>query len=166
MIRNTLRASDAIYRVGGEEFLIVLPAVSQDAAKVIAQRLCDAVRERKPGGVEVTVSIGVASSVDGGLDTDEMVARADSALYAAKEGGATASASATATRPPPESRPYAAAAAGSGWAPRRRRIATSGKTSVEMIAAPTSPAAVEDFMWPWSTAIAVMATTSGSSVEQ
>ena len=54
---------------------------------MIAQRLCDAVRERKPGGVEVTVSIGVASSVDGGLDTDEMVARADSALYAAKEGG-------------------------------------------------------------------------------
>lgn len=87
VIRNTLRASDTMYRVGGEEFLIVLPAVSEEAARVIAQRLCDAVRERRPGGVHVTISIGVASSTDGGLDTDEMVARADGALYAAKEGG-------------------------------------------------------------------------------
>jgi diguanylate cyclase (GGDEF)-like protein len=87
VIRNTLRASDAIYRVGGEEFLIVLPAVNEDGARVIAQRLCDAVRERRPGGVPVTVSIGVAASIDGGLDTDEMVARADGALYAAKAGG-------------------------------------------------------------------------------
>jgi diguanylate cyclase (GGDEF)-like protein len=87
VIRNTLRASDAIYRVGGEEFLIVLPAVGEDAATVIAQRLCDAVRDRRPGGIDVTISIGVAGSVDGGLDTDEMVARADGALYAAKAGG-------------------------------------------------------------------------------
>ncbi len=86
-VRNTLRASDTIYRVGGEEFLIVLPGVGQEAAKTIADRLCEAVRERRPGGVEVTVSIGVAASVDGGLDTDEMVARADAALYEAKEGG-------------------------------------------------------------------------------
>lgn len=87
VIRNTLRASDAIYRVGGEEFLIVLPAVDQEASRVIAQRLCDAVRERRPGGVPVTVSIGVAASLDGGLDTDDLVARADGALYAAKAGG-------------------------------------------------------------------------------
>ena len=87
VIRNTLRASDAVYRVGGEEFLIVLPAVDEEAARVIAQRLCDAIRERRPGGVPVTVSIGIAASVDGGLDTDEMVARADGALYAAKAGG-------------------------------------------------------------------------------
>ncbi len=86
-IRNTLRASDAIYRVGGEEFLILLPAVSEDTARMIAERLCDAVRGRQPGGVDVTISIGVATSADGGLNTDEMVARADSALYAAKDGG-------------------------------------------------------------------------------
>lgn len=87
VIRNTLRASDAVYRVGGEEFLIVLPAVTEDAARLIAQRLCDGIRERRPGGVPVTVSIGVAAPTDGGLDTDEMVARADGALYAAKAGG-------------------------------------------------------------------------------
>jgi sigma-B regulation protein RsbU (phosphoserine phosphatase) len=61
--------------------------VDEEAARVIAQRLCDAIRERRPGGVPVTVSIGIAASVHGGLDTDEMVARADGALYAAKAGG-------------------------------------------------------------------------------
>jgi diguanylate cyclase (GGDEF)-like protein len=86
-IRNTLRASDTIYRVGGEEFLVVLPAVSEEAAATIAWRLCEAVRARRPGGVGVTVSIGIAASRDGTLDTDEMVARADAALYAAKAGG-------------------------------------------------------------------------------
>jgi diguanylate cyclase (GGDEF)-like protein len=65
----------------------VLPAVDESAAAEIAGRLCEAVRDRRPGGVPVTVSIGVAASRDGGLNTDEMVARADGALYAAKAGG-------------------------------------------------------------------------------
>ncbi len=60
----------------------------------------------------------------------------------------------------------AVAAAGSGSLPRRSFSAISGNTRVEMIAAPTRPAAVEDFMWSCATAIEVIATTSGNSVEQ
>jgi diguanylate cyclase (GGDEF)-like protein len=86
-IRAGLRASDAVYRVGGEEFLAVLPGADEEQAMHIAERLCQMVRERRVNGVELTVSIGVAIARDGELDPDEMVARADGALYAAKAGG-------------------------------------------------------------------------------
>ena len=45
------------------------------------------VRERRPVGVQVTVSIGVAISEEELVDTDDLMARADAALYAAKAGG-------------------------------------------------------------------------------
>ncbi|HEX8688754.1 MAG TPA: GGDEF domain-containing protein, partial [Solirubrobacterales bacterium] len=77
-MRATLRAGDSIYRVGGEEILVVLPGAARDGALEIAERLRVAVRERRPVGVPVTVSIGVAVSGDGGVDTDELIARADS----------------------------------------------------------------------------------------
>jgi diguanylate cyclase (GGDEF)-like protein len=86
-MRATLRAGDSIYRVGGEEILVILPGADREAATEIAERLREAVRERRPVGVQVTVSIGVAISVGELVDTDDMVARADAALYAAKAGG-------------------------------------------------------------------------------
>jgi two-component system, cell cycle response regulator len=45
------------------------------------------VRDRRPGGVPVTVSIGVAISLPDVVNTDDLVVRADAALYAAKAGG-------------------------------------------------------------------------------
>jgi diguanylate cyclase (GGDEF)-like protein len=86
-MRATLRAGDSIYRVGGEEILVVLPGAGELDAVEIAERLREAVRDRRPVGVEVTVSIGVAVSDTGPVDTDRLVAQADAALYAAKEGG-------------------------------------------------------------------------------
>jgi diguanylate cyclase (GGDEF)-like protein len=86
-MRATLRAGDSIYRVGGEEILVVLPGAAEAGAVEIAERLCDAVRERRPVGVSVTISIGVAVCGPGPLDTDALIGRADAALYAAKEGG-------------------------------------------------------------------------------
>jgi diguanylate cyclase (GGDEF)-like protein len=86
-MRATLRAGDSIYRVGGEEILVVLPGASREDALEIAERLREAVSERRPVGVPVTVSIGVAVSGDGPVDTDDLVGRADAALYAAKAGG-------------------------------------------------------------------------------
>jgi diguanylate cyclase (GGDEF)-like protein len=86
-MRGTLRAGDSIYRVGGEEILVILPGADRDAALEIAERLRDEVRERRPVGVQVTISIGVAASAPGVVDTEDMVARADAALYAAKAGG-------------------------------------------------------------------------------
>jgi diguanylate cyclase (GGDEF)-like protein len=87
VMRATLRAGDSIYRVGGEEILVVLPGAGRDEALEIAERLRDEVRERRPVGVPVTVSIGVAVSRPDSVDTDDLVARADAALYAAKAGG-------------------------------------------------------------------------------
>lgn len=86
-MRAVLRAGDSIYRVGGEEILVVLPGASRDDAVGVAERLRKAVRERRPGGVGVTISIGVAVSKSGPVDTDELVGEADAALYSAKAGG-------------------------------------------------------------------------------
>jgi len=87
VMRAALRAGDSIYRVGGEEILVILPGASREEAIEIAERLRVAVRDRQPVGVAVTVSIGVAVSRPETVDTDDLIARADAALYAAKAGG-------------------------------------------------------------------------------
>jgi diguanylate cyclase (GGDEF)-like protein len=87
-MRAVLRAGDSIYRVGGEEILIVLPGATEADAVGIAERLRRTVRERRPVGVSVTISVGVAvSRPPGPLDTDELVELADRALYSAKASG-------------------------------------------------------------------------------
>jgi diguanylate cyclase (GGDEF)-like protein len=86
-MRATLRAGDSIYRVGGEEILVILPGAGYDDAMEIAERVRVEVRNRRPVGVPVSLSIGVAVAEPGVVDTDEMLARADAALYAAKAGG-------------------------------------------------------------------------------
>ncbi len=86
-MRGVLRAGDSIYRVGGEEILVVLPGATEADAVGVGERLRRAVRERRPAGVAVTISVGVAVSPAGSLDTDEMVGLADAALYSAKASG-------------------------------------------------------------------------------
>ena len=86
-MRAALRAGDSIYRVGGEEILVMLPGAGHDGALEIAERLRIAVRERRPVGIPVSLSIGVAVAEPNTVDTDDLLARADAALYAAKAGG-------------------------------------------------------------------------------
>lgn len=86
-MRATLRAGDSIYRVGGEEILVILPGAGHEDAIEIAERLCVAVRERRPNGVTVSLSIGVAVAEPETIDTDDLLARADASLYAAKASG-------------------------------------------------------------------------------
>jgi diguanylate cyclase (GGDEF)-like protein len=83
-LRAALRAGDSIYRVGGEEILVILPGAGREEAAEIAQRLREAIRERRPVGVAVTMSIGVAVSRNGPVNTDDLLTRADAALYEAK----------------------------------------------------------------------------------
>jgi diguanylate cyclase (GGDEF)-like protein len=86
-MRAALQAGDTIYRVGGEEILVILPGAGREDAVEIAERLRHDVRERRPVGVQVTVSIGVAVAEPDVVDTDDLTARADAALYAAKASG-------------------------------------------------------------------------------
>jgi diguanylate cyclase (GGDEF)-like protein len=86
-MRATLRAGDSIFRVGGEEILVILPGAGHEDACEIAERLCVAVRERRPSGVDVSLSIGVAVAEPDTVDTDDLLARADASLYAAKANG-------------------------------------------------------------------------------
>jgi two-component system, cell cycle response regulator len=88
------RGGDVVYRYGGEEMLVVLPAQTPDAARAAAERLRAAVEARAvphpglEGGGVVTVSGGVASYEPGrGDDVASLLKRADAALYEAKEGG-------------------------------------------------------------------------------
>jgi len=86
-MRSALRAGDSIYRIGGEEILIVLPGATKEDAFGVGERLRLAVRERRPAGVAMTISVGVAVARPGPLDTDQLVGLADEALYSAKAAG-------------------------------------------------------------------------------
>lgn len=92
--RGALRASDILGRWGGEEFLLVLPDATLDSALATVERLrllalgiqipCPAPHCELP---RVTFSAGLATTADGPRTLDEIVARADAALYEAKDAG-------------------------------------------------------------------------------
>jgi diguanylate cyclase (GGDEF)-like protein len=88
-LRAGLRDTDAIARVGGEEFMVLLPQVSPSGAVELADRLRAAVAQHPvllPASVPVTISIGVAL-VQRGEGIDAAMSRADKALYVAKDTG-------------------------------------------------------------------------------
>ncbi|MGE4450782.1 sensor domain-containing diguanylate cyclase [Castellaniella sp.] len=86
LMRAQARQDDALFRLGGEEFLVVLPETGLDGAARIAERLRAGMeREWMPEGEGVTLSAGVAVW-DGG-DAEQTLKAADRALYRAKQGG-------------------------------------------------------------------------------
>jgi len=87
VVRKELRAFDLAYRLGGEEFLIVLPGATAAEALEVAERLRAAIESQPAGGLDVTMSFGVATSGGGVFDYPETFAAADAALYRAKESG-------------------------------------------------------------------------------
>lgn len=87
------RPSDIVARYGGEEFAVLLPGTDAAGAQVIAEKLRAAVaglgipHEGHPLG-HITVSLGVATLIPvPSLQTIDLIARADAALYRAKAGG-------------------------------------------------------------------------------
>ena len=88
-IRKELRAFDLAYRLGGEEFLVLVPGAEIDQATAIAEQLREAIeRETVAAGLEVTMSFGVSASSEGvAFDYGTVFAEADQALYEAKSGG-------------------------------------------------------------------------------
>ena len=90
---NSVRSVDLVARLGGEEFVVVMPETDLSIATAVAERLRAAVaREpfllREIGErLSVTISVGVTAARNGGDDRDRMLKRADDALYAAKTRG-------------------------------------------------------------------------------
>jgi diguanylate cyclase (GGDEF)-like protein len=91
--RGSLRAGDTLGRWGGEEFLLILPNTTLDAALVSIERLralaltIQVPSPEKGEPIRVTFSAGLATTADGAVSLDEIIGRADSALYEAKNEG-------------------------------------------------------------------------------
>jgi diguanylate cyclase (GGDEF)-like protein len=88
-LRKVLRAFDLVYRIGGEEFLVLAPGAEIGQAVEIGQELRAAVEATPMGdGHQVTMSFGVSASPAGtAFDYDVLFAAADGALYEAKRAG-------------------------------------------------------------------------------
>jgi diguanylate cyclase (GGDEF)-like protein len=88
-VRSAIRPSDTVARIGGEEFLVLLPDATDDDARIVAERLRTALRTLDFIGpdVQVTASFGVARMQDSDLDAEQLLQRADRALYGAKAAG-------------------------------------------------------------------------------
>jgi diguanylate cyclase len=90
VLRSHCRTSDLAARIGGEEFVLLLPGADRDAARTIAERVRAELAWRAfatlPPGVRVTLSAGVAVDTGRGC-ADDLLRAADAALYRAKGEG-------------------------------------------------------------------------------
>jgi diguanylate cyclase (GGDEF)-like protein/PAS domain S-box-containing protein len=90
-LSSIMRKSDTVSRIGGDEFVLVLPQISQvtDVTK-FADRILNAFQESFVFGrhrLQITTSIGIAVYPDDGIDIDHLLKYADTAMYMAKEQG-------------------------------------------------------------------------------
>jgi diguanylate cyclase (GGDEF)-like protein len=85
--RAELRAYDLAYRLGGEEFVILVPGATLKQTRRLAERLREVTAETPIEHVRVTASFGIAASASTGLDFHGVFAQADEALYRAKAAG-------------------------------------------------------------------------------
>jgi len=91
-LRETARAGDVVARIGGEEFEILAPDTNAAGAQILADRLQTAFRSRPfvslGGARKVSISIGIASTIaENDQVVQQLLARADEALYVAKRNG-------------------------------------------------------------------------------
>ena len=90
-LQMNLRGSDTVFRIGGEEFLLILPGVDAPQAYMRLQAICLGLAQQpittRSGSRQVTLSAGLASWPEQGRALDELLQVADVALYEAKRGG-------------------------------------------------------------------------------
>jgi diguanylate cyclase (GGDEF)-like protein len=86
-IAGALRSFDVAYRIGGEEFLVMLPDADDSGVVMVAERLRHEVSKCSRPGVSVSMSFGGVSGVYGAADFGALSAAADKALYEAKRAG-------------------------------------------------------------------------------
>jgi diguanylate cyclase (GGDEF)-like protein len=86
-MRKSLRTFELFYRIGGEEFLVLLPGIDLPQGAEIAESMRAAVEASRPGGRTVTASLGVAVGTGNRIDFRGLYREADNALYQAKSAG-------------------------------------------------------------------------------
>ncbi len=92
-IMQNIRRLDMAFRIGGEEFLIVLPNTNQKRAQLVGERLRAIIEDtpfklaEKDGNITVTASIGLTSVISDDDTQHSLLKRADEALYQAKQAG-------------------------------------------------------------------------------
>jgi diguanylate cyclase (GGDEF)-like protein len=90
-VGDILRSSDVKCRYGGDEFVVILPETPASGAQQVAEHIRRAVSSLHVAAgddiLSVTTSVGVSTAFGGEPDADELIARADAALYQAKHSG-------------------------------------------------------------------------------
>ncbi len=87
ILRQNLRGADVAVRYGGEEFSVLLPNTNTEEAEAIAERIRSHIARTEFPKRQVTVSIGVASRLNGIQSVKDLISAADKALFRAKETG-------------------------------------------------------------------------------
>ena len=135
LLLKTLRSTDVPVRYGGDEFVILMPETSKDQAVAAARRIgAEIARQpflanRPYGPLALTASLGVAAFPDDAREPDDLVLRADEAMYrvkATQRGGVFA---AVPPPPPPPPAPPAAAAQPAAPTPPRSASLAAGIVS-------------------------------------
>ena len=85
-MRRSLRSFELLYRLGGEEFLVLLPGIDLPTGLEIADGMRTAIETGRPGGLPVTASFGVSAAI-GNIKFAPLYRSADDALYRAKRNG-------------------------------------------------------------------------------
>lgn len=88
LLQRNVRRSDRLCRYGGEEFVILMPDTTEDQATALAERQRKAIAEHELSAGSLTISVGIATVVDGSFETEaDLLGAADEALYVAKRAG-------------------------------------------------------------------------------
>jgi diguanylate cyclase (GGDEF)-like protein len=109
-MRKALRSFELIYRLGGEEFLILIPGAGFDEGVAISERLRGTLEESRPGGLDLTASFGVSAAAGGEVVYTRLFKAADEALYEAKAAGRNCVMAAGSPEPVPVATPALAPA--------------------------------------------------------
>ena len=86
-MRSSVRQADVVGRLGGDEFAVLMPETDAQLADAAAKRLIVGLRSVFKGTPNVTASIGVVSCTATDASTDDLLRRADQAMYDAKKSG-------------------------------------------------------------------------------